>query len=66
MRERLRRIAAEQVAEIEKLLGQARVQAQTIERLGHKRDPSVMHAVALGLPVSLLWRDNLTPSTTPQ
>ncbi|KAG2134963.1 hypothetical protein BD769DRAFT_1664905 [Suillus cothurnatus] len=65
MRERLRRIAAEQVAEIEKLLGQARVQAQTIERLGHKRDPSVMHAVALGLPVSLLWRDNLTPSTTP-
>jgi len=63
MRERLGRIASEQVAEIEKLLGQARVQAQTIERLGHKRDPSVMHAVALGLPVSLLWRDNITPST---
>ncbi|KAG2746168.1 hypothetical protein P692DRAFT_201807379 [Suillus brevipes Sb2] len=59
MRERLRLIASEQVAEIETLLGQARVQAQTIERLGHNRDPRVMQAVALGLPVSLLWRDNL-------
>ncbi|KAG1845834.1 hypothetical protein F4604DRAFT_1688600 [Suillus subluteus] len=64
IRERLRRVASEQVAEIEKLLGQARVQAQMIERLGDKRDPSVMHTVALGLPVSLLWRDNVTPSTT--
>lgn len=59
MRERLRLIASEQVAEIETLLGQARVQAQTIERLGHKRDPRMMQAVALGLPISLLWRDNL-------
>ncbi|KAG2343817.1 hypothetical protein BDR05DRAFT_999727 [Suillus weaverae] len=59
MRERLRLIASEQVAEIETLLGQARVQAQTIERLAHKRDPHVMQAAALGLPVSVLWRDNL-------
>ncbi|KAG2063522.1 hypothetical protein BDR04DRAFT_1123202 [Suillus decipiens] len=58
MKERLRYIASEQIAEIQTLLGQARVQAQTIERLGHKRDPIVMQAVALGLPVGILWRDN--------
>ncbi|KAG2045476.1 hypothetical protein BDR06DRAFT_1015616 [Suillus hirtellus] len=59
MRERLRRIASEQEVEIETLLGQARVQAQTIERLGRNRDPIVMQAVALGLPVGLLWHDNV-------